>query len=352
MAPFFRLLAALLCLASGSPLLAEDAPDKAHQDELKKQAKLLADLGGKATHSQVAEVKVIGTDGKTKLQTLCLDANGRVLALVAPARGYGAPVKDGFGEVHVFSPDGKPVTSWRVGFHAQSINAGPDGTVYVAGDAKVARFDKAGQVQGEPVELPHVAELFKDKTALRKKAEAQIKQQKESAAERVKVYRDAAKQIEEKIQKIEANKVADRTKTEARQLEQSKALLKVYASAVAGEQPTVESVIESMAGRMRIINGVAASEADVFVACGESEGYGYAVYRMDRELKNPTKVLGDLGGCCGQMDIQCRGADLLVAENTKHQFARYDRDGQEDRRRSASAARTPTRAASAAAATR
>jgi hypothetical protein len=48
---------------------------------------------------------------------------------------------------------------------------------------------------------------------------------------------------------------------------------------------------------------------------------------MDRDLKNPKKVLGDVGGCCGQMDVQAMGKDLLVAENTKHQFARYDRDG-------------------------
>ena len=78
---------------------------------------------------------------------------------------------------------------------------------------------------------------------------------------------------------------------------------------------------------MRVINGISVSATDVFVACGEIDSYGYAVWRLDRDLKNPKKVLGDLGGCCGQMDIQCCGPDLLVAENTKHQFARYDREG-------------------------
>ena len=33
-----------------------------------------------------------------------------------------------------------------------------------------------------------------------------------------------------------------------------------------------------------------------------------------------------LQGCCGQMDVQVLGNDLLVAENCKHSFARFDRD--------------------------
>src|SRR5204863_3797296 len=62
-----------------------------------------------ATHEQVKEINVTGTDGRTRLQTLCLDADGRVLGLVAPPRSFGAPAKDGFGEVHVLTADGKTV---------------------------------------------------------------------------------------------------------------------------------------------------------------------------------------------------------------------------------------------------
>src|SRR6266567_212062 len=56
-----------------------------------------------ATHEQVREISVLGSDGTTRLQTLCLDGEGRVLGLVAPPRSYGAPVKDGFGEIHVLT---------------------------------------------------------------------------------------------------------------------------------------------------------------------------------------------------------------------------------------------------------
>ncbi len=276
------------------------------------------------THESSTEVKIKQEGGKG-LQTLCLDKSGQVLALVAQPRYFNSPAKDVISEIQVFSDEGKAVDSWKVPFHAHSLNVGNDGTVYVAGDGKIARFDKTGKAIGTTLEIPHIAELFKDKDAMKKKAEESLKQQKEQF---LKAIQDAKKQLEERIKKIEEKKPEDRTKTEVKQLEQSQAILKSYASSedFYGKR-TVEQVIQEMTSRLRIINGIAVSEKDVFVATGETAGYGYAIWRMDLDLKNPKKVLGDIGGCCGQMDIQTQGTDLLVAENTKHQFARYDRDG-------------------------
>src|SRR4051794_25952861 len=96
------------------------------------------------SHKLVTAITVTGTDGNAKLQTLCVDADGRVLALVAAPKPYGAPLKGATGEVQVFDPAGKPVLNFKVPFHAQAVNCGPDGTIYVAGDGKIARFDKAG----------------------------------------------------------------------------------------------------------------------------------------------------------------------------------------------------------------
>ena len=312
-------------LAAGLPATAQEPDaDKEYQAYLKKQAENLAAMAKKATHEQVAEVKV-AKKGALALQTLCLDADGRVLGVVAPPRGFTAPVQGAASEVHVFTPDGKPVTTWKVPFHAHSINTAPDGTVYVAGDGKVARFDKAGKSLGEPVELPHVTELLKDRDALRKKSEVRLKKEKEQNEASMK---EIKKQMADRIKKLEEKKEEDRTKTEKRQLEQYRMILKSYEeSDNYYAKRTVEQVMSETLGRLRIINGIAVGESDVFVACGETEGWGYAVWRMDRDLTNPKKVLGDVGGCCGQMDVQVMGKDLLVAENTKHQFARYDRDG-------------------------
>src|SRR4051812_12386022 len=71
------------------------------------------------SHKLSGAVTVKGTNGTATLQTLCLDADGRVLALVAQAKPYGAPLKDATGEIHVFDPAGKPVLDFKVPFHAQ-----------------------------------------------------------------------------------------------------------------------------------------------------------------------------------------------------------------------------------------
>jgi hypothetical protein len=275
------------------------------------------------THKVVASVVVKGEKGLT-LQTLCLDAQGRVVGLVAPPKPFGAPLKGATAEVHVFDADGKPVRNWKVDFHATAVNCGPDGTIYVAGDSKLARFDKDGKPVGEVVELPHLAAALKDQDGLKQRAEAQLKREKEQLTE---VYAKARKQIAEQLKAIEDKAPEERTKTETRQIEQFKNLIKNY-EMIEGDARgrTVEQVLEQLTGRMRVVNGLAVSEKDVFIATGDV-GYGYAVWRSGADLKDAKQILSGIGGCCGQMDVQCHGADVLVAENTKHQFTRYDREG-------------------------
>lgn len=276
------------------------------------------------THKVTASVKVKGTGGLT-LQTLALDSEGRVVGLVATPKPFGAPIKGATAEIHVLDAAGKPVHNFKVPFHGQAINCGADGSVFVAGDGKLAKFDKSGKLVGEVAELPHIAELTKDTAKLRKKAEEQLKREQENFG---KAIENAKTQFTTKIKELEAKKAEDLTKTEIRQLDQYKKLVEQYAQMEKQYQArTVDQVLSDMTGRVRVINGIAVSEKDVFVVCGDTEGYGYAVWRLGHDLKNPKQILTNVVGCCGQMDIQCHGSDLLVAENTKHQFARYDRDG-------------------------
>ncbi len=273
-----------------------------------------------ATHVQTKTIPVQSEDGKLRLQTLTVDREGRILGLVAPPRSYGAPVKEVHSEIHVLTGEGKKIATWKVDFHAHSINVAPDGKVFVAGDGKVARFNKEGK-QLACIELPHIANLLKNNTELRKQAEATIKMQKEN-------FEKAQNNIKQQKAKLEAKKEADRTEQENRLLKQYEQILKSYeVTAKYYETQTADKIMASLTSRLRIINGIAMSDKDVFVACGESKGYGYAIWRMDHEFKNPQQVLSGLGGCCGQMDIQVSGEDLFVAENTKHQFAAYDRNG-------------------------
>src|SRR3954471_16787023 len=76
------------------------------------------------THQQVKEIAVKGEVSGNTLQTLCLDGNGNVVALVAPGR-YGDKPGSPVSEVKVYSAGGERVRRWKVDFIGQSINAGP-----------------------------------------------------------------------------------------------------------------------------------------------------------------------------------------------------------------------------------
>ena len=124
------------------------------------------------THKQIADIKVRTTDGKHPLQTIGIDSQGRVLGLAGPAKSFGLPVKDADSEVHVFTPDGKQALTLKVSFHANAVTGGPDGTIYIAGDGKVARFDGKGKDLGI-LELPHMKALLTDHGFAKRRGAAQ-----------------------------------------------------------------------------------------------------------------------------------------------------------------------------------
>ena len=79
--------------------------------------------------------------------------------------------------------------------------------------------------------------------------------------------------------------------------------------------------------RKSSVNGIAVSKDDVFVACSMAKGYGFAVWRIDREFAKPKQIIEGLRGCCGQMDVQAHDGEVWVAHNCEHKVERYDRDG-------------------------
>lgn len=308
------LLTTLFCY----PLRAEEPTAKPAAAE--EEPTIQADTAATASHEELTAVKVEG-EGGARLQTLSVTPDGKIVGLVAPAR-Y-APIGEAGtktpSEVHLFDAEGKALTKWTLAFTAQSVGVAPSGVIYVAGDGQLARYAPNGKLLDQ-VEVPHLAEVLKDKEALRQKAEEQNKLQTESLS-RSKTL------IEEQVKKLEALG-NDRTELQTRQLESYRNYLKDYETRLGNiKTPSIEDTIKSLTARLRIINGIAATEKDVYIACGEMKGYGYAIWRMDADLKNPVRVLGPVSGCCGQMDIQARGDHFFLAENTKKRVARYDRDG-------------------------
>ncbi|HQR07049.1 MAG TPA: hypothetical protein PLN21_09515 [Gemmatales bacterium] len=272
------------------------------------------------THDKLAEIKIKAKHSGNALQTLCADANGNILAVVAPPR-YGQVSKTKMNsEIQVFDQNGKTLRQWEVPFTAQSIAVGPNGQVYVAGDAHVAMFEADGKLIKD-VELPHISKMSSNVEGMKKDAEAQIKQEKLS-------FEQSTKQIKDMKTKLEAKKEEDRTARDKQMITQYDQILKSYEEQ--GNfytKRTVDDVVKETLTRLRYINAVAVNEKDIFIVCGETKGWGYAVWRMNHEFGEPKQVMAGLGGCCGQMDLCCEGDNLIVAENTQKKFARYSRDG-------------------------
>ena len=275
-----------------------------------------------ATHEQLKAVTVKGENGAT-LQTLAAGPDGKIVGLVAPGR-YGVPrgasQAKPVSEVRVFDGEGTELAKWPLSFTGQSVAVGPTGTIYVAGDGKLAKFDSQGKSLGEAV-VPHLAEALKDQTKLREQAEQQLKQQIES-------FEATKKRFAEQLKAIQDKDPEKRTDLENRQLKSLEANVRTYEQiSESYKKQTVDQVVEQMTSRLRIINGITVTDKEVFIACGEQKGYGYAIWRTGLDFKDPKQVLSQIGGCCGQMDIQASGNDLFVAENTRHRVGRYDRDG-------------------------
>jgi hypothetical protein len=274
-----------------------------------------------ATHEQVQVIEV-AREGAASLQTLAATPDGKVIALVSLSR-YSVPSPGGeksSSKVLVLDEAGKELNRWALEFNGQSIGSGPDGSVYVAGEGKLAKYSVEGKLLAS-AEVPHLLEVLRDQEKLRQQAEEQIKSQQASIEESKKEFEDQAKALRDKGEE-------NLSDVEKQQLKALEVNIRAYEQYLKNRpQQSVESAMASLTTRLRTINAIAATDKDVFIACGELKGYGYAIWRMGLDFKNPTQVLGKLGGCCGQMDVQARGDQLFVAENTRHRVGRYDLTG-------------------------
>ena len=88
-------------------------------------------------------------------------------------------------------------------------------------------------------------------------------------------------------------------------------------------QKQIEATLQS---KLRMVS-IAVSGQDVFVTCAALVGYGYEVWRTDAQFETGEKIIGDLRGCCGQMDVQASADGVFVAENARYRVRRLDRDG-------------------------
>ena len=315
------------------------------------QIHVLVDKRFHPTHQQVGTITIPAGEQNMPVRTFCLAADGNILAacggqeitLTMGKDGLEAKLTGDTPVIKVLSPDGKLLDTWKLDFTPQAINVGPDGTVLVGGQGVLAKLDKAGKVLLK-AEAPQMAELgplppLPDPAAKHPPGKQQTEDPQEAAARKARLEAlDAElKQLMEKLR--EAAKRLQAARNDPQQL---KAVQDEY-------QPLVEKVTQLQQERRQLmitpevaalqkraamlskaaVTGIAISQRDVFVATPSPKGFGYCVWRLDHDLKNPQRIVDRLVGCCGQMDIQTYNGDLYVAENSRKRVLRFDREGKQ-----------------------
>ncbi len=267
-----------------------------------------------ATHKQARSINPQHDGQKIHLNTYCLDETGDIWACVGTTEGF----------VQHYSPEGELKAEIKLDFVPTAINTARDLDIFVAGNGKMARLTRTGEIklQGNTANLPSPEE-FKKQAQEEAKAESEtMRKLVETNIARVeKTIEKVTGQIKELTDKEE--EVPKSLKTRLSLYERQMTSLKTRLEKVSTAEVSDADIAQMMASRMRI-TALAVTERDVFVCV---TGNGYEVWRSDHDFKEPTKVLDRLSGCCGQMDIQASGDQLLVAANTKFQVAIHDRDG-------------------------
>lgn len=270
------------------------------------------------THEQIAVIEVGSKSNPgMRIKTFCLDQAGNLLA----AYGTGA------GEIRVFNPDGKLLETWQVPIAPDAINVDQDGTIYVAGSGKIMTLDNKGSILSTK-DAPH-AKAVKESNA---KLRAQVVQQMKARSTTVV---NMVPRLEKMIQQIkDKNKDKKLTEQDKKRILSYERILEQYKkmeqTAKKTKEPTdqeIDAQVEAMSKRKLRVSSLSANEKEIFIACSAIQGYGYEVWRTDKNFDNPTVIVKGLRGCCGQMDVQCNADGIFVAENSRHRVSHYDREG-------------------------
>ena len=306
---------------------------------------VLADQRETATHEQTSTITIPGGERRGQLRTFCLAGDGNLLAacggeqttFVRGTSGIEAKVTGEPAEIKVLSPEGKLLATWKLDVMPQAVNVAPDGTIYVGGQGRVARLDKQGKVL-RTADAPHMAELG-PLPPLPEKKEPKPESEEEAKAKQAKIEelrakaKSAVAALREAARQLSAGAAGEKPSAEANAKYQE--AMQAYIKANEDlREATITPEVLAMQKRAALahksaVTGIAATDQHVFVACPETKGYGFAVWRTDRDFGSPKKIVTGLRGCCGNMDIQAFGGDLYVAENARKRVVRYDPEGKE-----------------------
>jgi hypothetical protein len=205
-------------------------------------------------------------------------------------------------------------------FACKGVTVAPDGAVIAVGDDRVVVCSAAGEQVAE-ASAPHFTLSDDELARLREEIAEQHREEVESRREQV-------ERITTVMADLEAVPEEERTPRQNRELAQARVMTEAYRTILAQENPSAEAAVEAGLAKARTIHRVAASRDHLFLVANEPAGYGFGVWRCGRDFSAPEKIVDGLRGCCGQMDVQVIGDELVIAENAAHHVAVYGLDGE------------------------
>lgn len=266
------------------------------------------------THKQVRTLKPHHDGQHCQLWSFCLDKGGNIWAAVTAQSGS-------FTGIQVYDPQGTLEAEYPLSFQATAVNFAPDGTFFVAGEGRMAKLSSTGEILKEG-NTPNIQNFDEFKAEVLKAVE-------EEAQQATKQYQDQIDRIAKQMEAIETREGDDNEEFRKAQLDALKLRKEQYEQILASlSRRTSENVNPDELVRSRLrVTGIAASSQDVFVCCHSASGRGYDVWRCTYDFQDPKRVIRGLSGCCGNMDIQVQGDDVVTAENGRFRVATYNRDG-------------------------
>jgi len=203
-------------------------------------------------------------------------------------------------------------------FACKGVTVAPDGAVIAVGDDRVVVFSPEGENLAEAT-APHLQPTEEERAAFEAESKEQYREMLEIRQQQLKQYttvKDA----------IEAIPEEERTTRQQRELTTAVMVVKSMEESIKRHEAAPEQWIAGQLAAARSIHRVAASRDLLFLVAREPSGYG--VWRCGRDFTAPEKIVGGLSGCCGQMDVQVVGDELVIAENSRHRVAIYAFDGE------------------------
>lgn len=286
--------------------------------------------GPESTHKQTKSLVPTFEGKKLKLNTFTLAKDGNLWMCCNDLMTANGEAPEGSaGCILITQPTGELVKRIQLDFAPTAINFAESGDVYVAGSGFIACLDNDGQVK-KRIEAPNIVNREEALRLMKEEAEKQKEQMTE-------MYESQVKRLEEQLAKLQAQ-LEKADKDDERAVKRIEARIKALEPQLTSMKDISKQISESLGSQMsgeaslarvKRATGIAVSKQDVFVVLPNVKGYGYSLWRMTHDLENPVAIMDTMSGCCGQMDVQAEGDDVLVAENTAFRVSRYNREGKQ-----------------------